>query len=216
MNYIIHLIEDNQELTKNWATLWQTYGYQTITYHSGVDFLHKYKPHDIECILIDIWLPGANGDKLFHKIIAQGINAPCIFWSGRVSVELAVRLMREGAFSVLEKHYEIDLIKNTIDEAFSSCLNLRRKVQKLEIFNKKLTRLTPKEKEVFLCILQNKNVMETAQQRCVSPRTVTEQRKSIFKKLELPSANELYIYCIQIGYKVKKTGSNYLSAHFED
>ena len=200
MQYVIHLVEDNKALAAQWSLLWSDYSYQTIIYNSGIDFLQRYKKYDIECILIDIWLPGGNGDKLFDRLLQNNIFAPCIFWSGDTSIAQAVTLMRNGAFNVLEKRDDASKIKNTLDEAFEECIAIYEKKNKFKAFKEKLQRLTPKEKDVFNFIIQNKSVDETAHTRNVSPRTVTEQRKQIFKKLDIPSAQKLYIYCRDIGY----------------
>ncbi|MFZ9036378.1 MAG: response regulator transcription factor [Francisellaceae bacterium] len=200
--YNIHIIDDDQTLLRSWVMLFESLGYDVHEYQSANDFLTNYNRRQIECIIIDIWLPGCNGDKLFEEIRHRGITAPCIFWSGQMSIELAVNLMKKGAVNVIEKGVEHLKIKAAIDDALKICQKSRVKQSLLETFKKNLKRLSKTELEVFESILERKSVDETAMLKNRSPRTISEQRRNIFRKLELKTANEVYNHCREIGYIV--------------
>lgn len=196
----IHFIEDNQELYRQWSLFFSDYEYDVINYKTADSFIREYKQYPVECIVIDIWLPGLNGDQLYGLNIKDDISAPCIFWSGQLDVKTAVKLMKQGAFDVLEKGCGASEFKNSIDDAMMACEKIRNKITKVTIFQQKIRCLSPKELDVFHLMLDRKTVEETAQIRHVSPRTITEQRKSIFRKLDIKSSHDVYAYCKEIGY----------------
>ena len=198
---IIHLIDDDPSLLNNWSMILNRLNYHVVTYQSSQEFIDNYKPlNEPECALIDLWLPVLDGDKLFYLIKQRWKHLPCILWSGDFDFSTGIDLIRNGAFHVIEKNESPKKVKEIIDEAIDFSEQLISKRDQLKDLTKKIRRLTNSEFEVFECIMKKMSVKQTAEYRQRSIHTITEQRRSILTKLDVPSSSDLLNMCENLGY----------------
>lgn len=199
----VHIVDDNRLFLDSWAKLLKSNFENIRTYESSIDFRDKYIEHEIECLLLDISLPGELGTELFYQLNELNITLPCIFISNYGSIELAVQLMRDGAFSFIEKSSDMITMIKEIRRAFEKCKVLKMSKTLLNNFNLNLLRLSKKEYKAFELMLYNYTISQMADEMNISNNTVEKHRSKVLLKLNFKTTQELVLFCTEHKYKTK-------------
>ena len=69
-----------------------------------------------DLVLLDHWLPGINGDEVLQKIKEDNPETPVIIMTAQGSIELAVNLMKMGAFDFLVKPFDLEQIETLVQK----------------------------------------------------------------------------------------------------
>jgi two-component system, NtrC family, nitrogen regulation response regulator NtrX len=121
----ILIVDDESGIRDSLKGVLEDEGYKTSQAESGEACLRLLEKHDVDVVLLDIWLPGIDGLDTLQKIRELDSPPEVIMISGHGTIETAVRATKLGAYDFLEKPLSIDrtlsLIKHAIDAK-----NLRR------------------------------------------------------------------------------------------
>jgi two-component system nitrogen regulation response regulator NtrX len=121
----ILIVDDESGIRDSLKGVLEDEGYKTSQAESGETCLRLLEKHDVDVVLLDIWLPGIDGLDTLQKIRELDSPPEVIMISGHGTIETAVRATKLGAYDFLEKPLSIDrtlsLIKHAIDAK-----NLRR------------------------------------------------------------------------------------------
>lgn len=143
------------------------------------------------CVLLDIRLGDLSGTEVFAKLQALEWPWPVIFMTGHGDLQMAVELLRQGAFDYVTKPCEpmllVDKVTQALRVSHERIGQLREQRQHLE----RLNLLTKQEQLVFRSILSHKTNREIAEEMNNSTRTIETHRANILKKMETASALEL-------------------------
>lgn len=143
------------------------------------------------CVLLDIRLGDLSGTEVFAKLQALEWPWPVIFMTGHGDLQMAVDLLRQGAFDYVTKPCEpmllVDKVTQALRVSHERIGQLREQRQHLE----RLNLLTKQEQLVFRSILSHKTNREIAEEMNNSTRTIETHRANILKKMETASALEL-------------------------
>jgi DNA-binding NtrC family response regulator len=77
---------------------------------------------------LDHWLPGINGDEVLRKIKEENPETPVIIMTAQGSIELAVNLMKMGAFDFLVKPFDLEQIETLVQKGLER-LRLKKEVE---------------------------------------------------------------------------------------
>jgi two-component system, NtrC family, response regulator AtoC len=104
--------------------------FQLETYSDGTDCLNNlYKKPAL--VTIDYSLPDMTGRELFNKIAASGMGSKVIVISGQKDINIAIELLKDGAFDYIVKDDDTaDRLWNSI-RMFRENLHLREENEKL-------------------------------------------------------------------------------------
>jgi DNA-binding NtrC family response regulator len=124
-------------------------------YHSGKELLQNlYKKPNL--ITLDYNLPDVNGGDILKKIKAQQPDLPVIMISGQDEIEIAVSLLKEGAFDYIVKNDDMKhrlwaVVKNVKDNISlkQEISELREKIAQKYDFNEAIKGNSPAIKKVF-------------------------------------------------------------------
>lgn len=84
-------------------------GYDSVhLLDSGDAVLPFLSAHSVSCVLLDLNLPGMDGETLLPRILAEHPEIPVLILTGAHFVETAVRCMQKGAFDFMTKPVERD------------------------------------------------------------------------------------------------------------
>lgn len=193
----VYVVDDDAEVRRSVAALASSGGMQCRTFASAEEFLGQCQTCDClegpppGCLVIDIQLRGMSGMELQEALLAQGCPLPVIFVSGYADVPTAVRALRNGAVTLLEKPVESDDLIATVRKAVadyraSAALHARRRR-----ITRCLDALDPRETQVLdliVCGTPNKSI---SSKMGISQRTVDRLRAAVFEKMGVGSAVEL-------------------------
>lgn len=132
MKFKILVIDDEPILRESLEVALTSLDHEVITARTGeegLEFLEKEPP---DLILLDHWLPGINGDEVLRKIQERDSEIPVIVMTAQGSIELAVSLMKMGAFDFLVKPFELDQIESLVQKGLER-IRLKKEVAWLRI-----------------------------------------------------------------------------------
>ncbi|MCH8104239.1 MAG: response regulator transcription factor [Proteobacteria bacterium] len=187
----VFIVDDDEPVRSALRLLMKSVGHDAMTFTSGDEFLASCKPGISGCLVLDIRMPGMSGLELQEKLREQGVNIPIIFITGHGDVPMAVQAMKHGAMEFLQKPFrEQDLI-DRVNEALEKNLNVHKlALQRTEI-KQRVTKLTPRERQIMDMIVQGKASKVIAIDLGVSQRTVDTHRTRIMRKMQAKSLAEL-------------------------
>ncbi len=154
------IIDDEPDILLVMSANLKKEGYEVVTAEDGVDALRKMETHDFDVVIVDHQMPRLSGmdflDRLRGGLFpgAQRNDIPVIVVTAYGTIEVAVKAMKNGAYSYLTKpiQYE-DLslqIKNAVERRRLSreVENLRQEVGERYQFGNILGR-NPQMQEIF-------------------------------------------------------------------
>jgi RNA polymerase sigma factor (sigma-70 family) len=187
----VFIVDDDSGVRDSLSYLFDSVGYQVETYASGPEFLSACRVDVPACVILDVRMPQMSGLAVQEQLAARGIQIPIIVCSAHPEVPIAVRAMKSGAVDFVMKPFsEHDLLERTraaLDRARRQLGAQRERRQ----FEKRLERLTPREREVLLHLVQGKANKVIAYDLSISRKTVEVHRHHVMRKMGAASAVEL-------------------------
>lgn len=104
MNRIL-IVEDNIEIQQMETELLTKSGYETVSAYSGTEALLLTEKEDFDLIILDIMLPGMQGDEVLKNLKGK-TNAGILCVSALDALDTRVSMMREGADDYIVKPFE--------------------------------------------------------------------------------------------------------------
>ena len=113
----MHVIDDDAALRVSLEVLLEFHGMKAHSYASAEEFCRNAAPLPVDCLIIDIDLPGASGIDLLDQLRRNGVVTPALFITGqRVSENLRSASDRLKA-ALFEKPILPEELISTVREA---------------------------------------------------------------------------------------------------
>ena len=178
----ILIVEDNNEIQEILRTLLSE-EHEVIQAFSGTEGMIRFEQGDIDLILLDIMLPGKNGDQVL-KAIRQASSVPVIMLTALSDKKLISQYLLDGANDYIVKPFDLD-------EVFARVtVQLRQKSDKKPVEIEHPDKLIQQLKNIQFDAdsFEIKNSQETirlAKKECLILQTLLRHPKKIFTKKEL-------------------------------
>ncbi len=173
----------------------ETVGIACQTYESGEQFLENYIIGTPGCLVLDINMPGINGDELQVELNRRNIHLPIVFLTSYGDIPTSVRAIKAGAVDFLTKPYQIDQLIELIKAVLQNeAQKYAQKKYEADI-RRRLNSLTSREMEILPLTLAGIPNKEIAQQLGISYRTVELHRTNILRKTGATNFLELAGQC---------------------
>jgi PAS domain S-box-containing protein len=101
-------IDDDPNLRKTLSDILSAKGYQTLAAKDGAEGLDLLKRYSVDVALIDLGLPDIPGIDLLAAVKASCPSTEAIILTGNATLDSAIEAMNKGAFSYLQKPYDIN------------------------------------------------------------------------------------------------------------
>lgn len=164
---------------------------------SAAEALSWIRKRDFSVIILDISLPNQSGFDIIAHLKAEK-DTPILILSMYPEEQFAVRTLRAGAYGYLNKEHAaerlIEAIRKVARREFYVSPGLTGELVKTLHNPSKdagLDSLTDREYQVFLLIVQGKEMKELADELCISDKTARTHRTHILEKLKLKNNVEL-------------------------
>ena len=185
----IYIIDDDNFFRNTMQLVFRSAGFAVETFSSAPAFLASLPPtNESACLILDLRMPEMSGLEMLHRLRERGNDAPVIVYTGNADVESAVRAMRKGAFTVIQKPFSNELLIEQVREAISSGQRIRRRHAAIRDAQHKLGLLTERELSIARELGTGKSAREVASALGLSSRTVEAHRANIFRKGDLNSS----------------------------
>ena len=178
----ILIVEDNNEIQEILRTLLSE-EHEVIQAFSGTEGMIRFEQGDIDLILLDIMLPGKNGDQVL-KDIRHDSSVPVIMLTALSDKKLISQYLLDGANDYIVKPFDLD-------EVFARVtVQLRQKSDKQAAEIEHPDKLIQQLKNIQFDAdsFEIKNSQETirlAKKECLILQTLLGYPKKIFTKEEL-------------------------------
>jgi two-component system nitrogen regulation response regulator NtrX len=116
------IVDDEPSIRQSLSGVLSDEGYQCIAVQSGEACLTELARESYEAVLLDIWMPGADGLTTLSRIqeLPDGSRPAVIMISGHGNIETAVKATKLGAYDFVEKPLTIDkvslVLKNAVQQ----------------------------------------------------------------------------------------------------
>ena len=187
----LFVVDDDPEVRASMAALAISMGWDCQVFSSAEEFLERFDPARPGCLVTDIRLGGMDGVQLQEHLANLSSAPPVILVSAYGSIPIAVRAMRNGALTVLEKPCNADELASAIHLAVGIKPNTPAARPKRAGLQLRFDSLHVREREALAWIIEGVPNKTIARQLGVSPRTANRIRAAVFKKMGVTSAVDL-------------------------
>lgn len=187
----VFVIDDDAAARESLQAMVKSRGYEVRGFASAEEFLDKYAPDWVGCIVTDVRMPGMSGIEFLHRLKEKKVSLPVIVITGYADVPMAVQAMKAGAATFLEKPCQDQELASNIEQAMSSGAAEQNKMRMEKIVGERLATLTDDEREVLHRLIEGMPNKRIASDLDIGLRTVELRRSNIMKKMNAGSLAEL-------------------------
>lgn len=180
-------------------------GWACEMFDSAGHFLERFDVGRSGCLLVE--LDGPRSLELHEQLAARGSLLPVIFRSSQPEVELIVRAMKAGAWTVLDKSASWQTVEETIQQALERNQRLRWQQGQCEALRSRVARLDSRERQVWHLVVGDQPNKSIARALGVSQRTVDRIRATVFAKLGVQSAVQAARLAMELEHPPASHGS---------
>jgi RNA polymerase sigma factor (sigma-70 family) len=187
----VFVVDDDAGVRNSMRRLISSVGLHVETFRSAHEFLRAYDPQAPGCAVMDVRMPEMSGLEVQERLAEADYSIPIIFVTGHADVPMAVRSIKAGAVDFIEKPYRPQSLLDGIQHALTLDEHRRREWQESTEIRSRLSRLTPREREVLDLVVDGRTSKEIAQRLGLSPKTVHVHRSEVMLKMKAGSVAEL-------------------------
>jgi two-component system response regulator FixJ len=187
----VFIVDDDPAIRIGMQALMESVNIEHEIFASADEFLQREEDHRAGCLVLDIRMPGLGGLELQDELISRGNTLPIIFITGHGDVPMAVDAMQKGAVDFIQKPFRDQELLDRIREALLTDKDRREELAKHAEAEKRLQKLTNREREVFDLVVTGKPNKVIAYDLDVSQRTVEIHRARVMEKMEARSLADL-------------------------
>jgi signal transduction histidine kinase len=114
---VILIIDDDPHMRKVLADILKVKGYETHAAKDGAEAFSLLQANVIDLALIDLGLPDISGLEVLSRIKSDHPSTAAIILTGNATLESALEATNRGAFSYLQKPYEVEQLMLQIKRA---------------------------------------------------------------------------------------------------
>jgi FixJ family two-component response regulator len=166
-------------------------GCQAIGYSSAEDFLTAFDELACGCVVTDLRMPGMDGAELLARLRQSGSSVAIVVLTGHADVRTAVKLMEDGALTLLEKPYEPAELLATVTRATKLTIARRATQERVAAVQRRLAQLTQEERLVMECMIAELPTKAIAAKLVLSTRTVERRMLAVLQKMQVNGVAEL-------------------------
>lgn len=180
----VYVIDDDPLLRRSLNFLLSTAGFFGWPFASAPDFLDNLPNLKPAPILVDVRMEPISGIELMAILSERGIKWPVIVMTGHGAIPVAVQAMKLGATEFLEKPFEFERLKTSLDIAMTGLASIATAGESRSKSQILFGSLTSRELEVMMILMNGKSNKMAAYDLSLSVRTIEMHRANALAKLE--------------------------------
>ena len=195
----VFVVDDDPSVRRSTERLVRSMGFNVKTFGSAKEFSDHARVEGPSCLVLDVHLPGLSGLDLQRELARSGTQIPIIFITGRGSIPMSVRAMKEGAVEFLTKPTRSRDLLAAIRAAIERDRASHQARRQLDALRERYARLTAREREVMTLVVAGRLNKQIASEVATTERTIKFHRAHIMEKMEAESVAELVRMAGQLG-----------------
>ncbi len=104
------IVDDDRRMVKTISDILRIKGYSALVANTGAEAVEMVKSERPDCVLMDIKMPGADGVEVLRMIKGESPDLPVVLMSAYASDEQMAAAKKEGAYAVLTKPIDIQMV----------------------------------------------------------------------------------------------------------
>jgi two-component system, NarL family, invasion response regulator UvrY len=209
----IVLVDDHIVIRNGLKELIEKLGHYQIVaqFDGGVSLLERLSSikNVIDLLILDISMPGMNGDEVVQQLQALKINIPILILTLNEDETLMIQLFRMGVRGYLKKNCSAIILKEALNEIFEKgyyhneflMYSLQTNVSEIKKSEQEmiLEKLSERERTFLKAVCHEKEYTyeQIADQMGVQPRTVDGYREKLFEKFGIKSKTGLVLFVLK-------------------
>jgi FixJ family two-component response regulator len=119
---LVGVVDDDEFVRDALSRLLRSAGYKCVVFSSSQEFLDS-GPPEIDCLLLDIQMPGLNGFELQARLREMDCAIPVIFVTAKKDNEARARALQQGATAFFTKPFNDEALLGAIQSAVENRLD---------------------------------------------------------------------------------------------
>lgn len=202
----IGVVDDEPRFLVALRRLLGSEGFAVRTYASADAFLRRPPDEEVDCLVLDVSLPGLSGLDLQDRLRQGGDRLPVIFLTGRGDIPMTVRALKGGAVNFLTKPVNDADLLAAVRVALADAARIRSEDREKAADSERWSMLTPREQEVFRHVISGRPNKQIAGDLGTSEQTVKVHRMRLSRKLRCASVAELVRTATRLGITPAASG----------
>lgn len=190
-NAVIHIIDPCHETCDELIGVLTSAGLEAVTYSNARIFLDSCKTELPGCVITEIQLPDMSGLELQERLREPIFALPIIFLTAQGNLATAVLAMKRGAIDFLCKPISREPLLDSVKAALARDAKNRSQFKRYSEAECRLSKLTPRERQVLKLLLDGKSNKIVAAELGLSYKTVEFHRSRIMAKSRSDSLADL-------------------------
>jgi DNA-binding NtrC family response regulator len=112
-------VDDEEKFLKGMGTRLSLRGFEVLAFVSGAEALAHAEAEPFDVALLDLKMPGMDGEDVLKKLRERDPAAEVIILTGHGSIPSAVQCTRAGACDYLQKPCDFDELIATLSKAYA-------------------------------------------------------------------------------------------------
>ena len=102
---IVAVVDDDESVRRALRRLLISHGVKVRVHGTGRDFLHSAVMHEVDCLILDVHMPGLSGMEVLDEVRTAASKLPVVLMTGRYDADFAERSLAAGASAFLRKPF---------------------------------------------------------------------------------------------------------------
>lgn len=123
-------VDDEEEFLDAMTKRLESRDFNVIAVNRGDKAIEAAKGNDIDVALVDLKMPGIDGEATLKALKQQHQWMEIIILTGHGSIDSAIECTKSGAYYYLQKPCDLDQLLNVLREAFQKRVANKNKIEK--------------------------------------------------------------------------------------
>ena len=117
---VVCVVDDDLSVRESVSGALRSIGFDVRAFESAEAFLSGGEVAYIDCLILDVTMPGMSGVQLQDRLVADGCSVPIVFITARAEPGLRTRVIDRGAIACLVKPFAEESLLGAIHTALES------------------------------------------------------------------------------------------------
>jgi DNA-binding NtrC family response regulator len=113
---VVLVVDDVAALSQQYAyDLKRVGGYDVITAGSGTEALELLTRSLVDCVILDLEMPGMDGFEVLRELEQKGNEVPVIVYTGTGNYDRCIQAIRLGAYGFIDKAEPMERVVREVE-----------------------------------------------------------------------------------------------------